>query len=79
MKKTLIVLCGSALLLVGLFSITPTAQPQSPRMAEIKAFAAKENDCVAGRELKTHTLSCASSETVSKIADNKLLLHSLFC
>jgi len=46
MKKALIVLCGSALLLVGLFSITLTAQPQSPRMAEMKAFAAKENDCV---------------------------------
>jgi len=59
MKKTLIVLCGTALLLVGLclfgFVTTTTAQPagelrtmpwQNARAMEVKMLIAKERDCV---------------------------------
>ena len=45
-KKTLIVLCGTALLLVGAFSIALLTAQQPAHIAELKAFAAKENDCV---------------------------------
>ncbi|MCL2710457.1 MAG: hypothetical protein FWE95_06225 [Planctomycetaceae bacterium] len=46
MKKALIVLCGTALLLVGAFSIALLTAQQPAHIAELKAFAAKENDCV---------------------------------
>jgi len=76
MKKTLIVLCGTALLLVGLFCFgfvaTTTAQPagepgmfpwQNARAMEVKMQIAKEKDCTDAIKM------------ISGIADATVVTH----